>query len=138
MMSISPILSLADTFTATFKRGVFTHIGRGADGQHVVITNRDLIETNVHVDYENVNHLNRYASMYNLVNTRGTVYGLLFSVKGDYSLTPSRLLIPCNKVDTHDFVQKVADQIVLFVSSSGAVVAIVPPCAKPRYLVKEH
>ncbi|AFH14625.1 hypothetical protein LU11_gp094 [Pseudomonas phage Lu11] len=140
---VSPIFSLADTFTHTVRQvDVFEEFGSAHDGYHIGLFFRPLVNTPMHIDYENPYELNRFCKMYNFVNARGSIYGHLFVVadasKAD--LSEHKLIVSCNKRESFDFEQmpvtSYKQKLLIFKTGTGSVLAISGHADSP-YLVTE-
>lgn len=141
--NISPIFSLADTFTHTVRKiDVFENLGAAHDGHHIGLFFRQLVATPMQIDYQNPFVLNRFCKMYNFVNTRGSIYGHLFVVSdmSKVDLAAHRLIVRCNKREVHDHVQlpitSYKQKLLIFKTSTGSVLAISGNEPSP-YLVTE-
>jgi hypothetical protein len=141
--SISPIFSLADTFTHTVQDvDTFEDFGKAHDGHHIGLFFRKLVDTPMLIDYENPYPLNRFCKMYNFVNARRSIYGHLFVVSdvSKVELEPHKMIVTCNKKELYDYVQhpitSYKQKLLIFKSSTGSVLAISGNAESP-YLVTE-
>lgn len=141
--NISPIFSLADTFTHTVEKvDTFEDFGTAHDGHHIGLFFRKLVEQPVMIDYENPEVLNRFCKMYNFVNKRRSIYGHLFVITdvSRVGFAPHKLTISCNKKEKYDYrphpITSHKQKLQLFKSTAGSVLAISGVAESP-YLVTE-
>lgn len=141
--SISPIFSLADTFRHTVQLvDTFEDFGTAHDGHHIGLFFRKLVDTEMMIDYENPEPLNRFCKMYNFINKRRSIYGHLFVITdvSKVELAPHKLLLSCNKKERYDFAQHpittYKQKLLIFKSTAGSVTAICGNAESP-YLVTE-
>jgi hypothetical protein len=141
--SISPIFSLADTFTHTVQQiETFEDFGSAHDGHHIGLFFRKLVDQPMMIDYENPEPLNRFCKMYNFVNKRRSVYGHLFVISdvSKVELAPHKMVISCNKKERYDSSQHpittYRQKLLIFKSSTGSVLALSGNAVSP-YLVTE-
>lgn len=93
---ISPLLSLADGFEHTTSRVMeFEELGDAPMGAyHVVVFFRNVVKAALTIDYENEVRPTRFCSVYNIVNARGSIYGILFSAdKTRLQIKDNRLIV---------------------------------------------
>lgn len=102
----SNIFSLADPFE--YKKcdlNTFIELGNAPLGvYHIAIFNKNVVNSILHIDYKNAVALNKFCSVYNLVNKRGSIYGTLFAVNYAKTIISSKKLI-VNSVESpiYDF-----------------------------------
>lgn len=140
---VSPIFSLADTFTHTVRKvDTFEDLGAAHDGHHIGLFFRKLVNTPMQIDYQNPTILNRFCKMYNFINGRASIYGHLFVVTdtSKVKLADHRLIVNCNKKELYDYVQQPLtsdkQKLLILKTSTGAILAISGNAPSP-YLVTE-
>ena len=74
------LFSLKDSFEYTpEKLNTFINLGAAPLGlHHITVFFRQVVSSKLSVDCTNVVKLTKYCTLYNVVNARGTVYGMLF------------------------------------------------------------
>jgi hypothetical protein len=78
----SPLFSLMDSFEFTAPSiNSFVLLGEGPMNEyHIAVFCRNVVQSVLHIDYKNPIRPTRTVTMYNIVNGRGSVYGVLFVV----------------------------------------------------------
>lgn len=102
----SHIFSLADPFEYQPARlNVFIELGKAAqDEYHIAIFNKNVVSSSLHIDYENAVEINPFCTLYSIINSRGSIYGTLFSVnKSHIELTPYRMIVHSHEKAVRDF-----------------------------------
>lgn len=140
---VSLIFSLADEVEIT-SQGVntFERLGTAHDGYHVAVFFRPVVQAMLLIDHKNPMVLNRFCTMYNFVNRRGTVYGHLFVVDATkLEINDNRLVVRCNVREKYDFetltLSSEKTKLLFFKSSSGCLLVLSAGNENSEYLVRE-
>ncbi len=139
---VSPVFSLADPVTITVKAvNEFDCLGEAFDGYHVAVFFRQLVNSVVSIDHKHPVALNRYCTMYNFINNRGTLYGHLFVVdKSKLDIKENRMIVRCNVREKSDFeLQTFSSEktkLLFFKSSSGTLIAIIAGAEQSECVVQ--
>lgn len=122
----SPIISLRDSFTLTANKLEFQSLGDSASGHHIVLPYKKLSNTTLTADHQNPKQLGSYCTMYRLLNSRGTVYGLLMLVDSDKTDIRGNYMLVKGTSACGKFTQSpVSDKnMLVFDSDSGNVLMI--------------
>lgn len=126
----SPIYSLLDPVRLTALEVLqFEDLGAAHDGQHVALYFRRIVDTQVTIDVKNPFELNRFCRLYNLVNSRGSIYGLLFHVLRPEFLVvePHRFWFRGKESVDFDIVPITNSDVIILRSSGQDVLAITRP-----------
>lgn len=102
----SPLFSLGDSFEyQPTKINVFEELGEAPLGQyHIVVFFRNVVASRLMVDYKNPATPTNASTVYNIVNARGSIYGVLFVVgKDKFSLRGNKLLVRGRRKQVGDF-----------------------------------
>lgn len=140
---VSLIFSLADDVEVTSKSvNSFERLGHAHDGYHVAVYFRPVVQAILRIDYENPNVLNRFCTLYNFVNRRGTVYGYLFVVdESKLEIIDNRMIVRCNQRETYNFesltISSEKTKLLFYKSSSGCLVIVSAGGEKSDYIVRE-
>jgi len=140
---VSLIFSLADEIEITSKSvNAFERMGSSHDGYHVAVFFRPVVQTLLRIDHKNPVVLNRFCTLYNFVNSRGTVYGHLFVVdESKLELIDNRMIVRCNQREKYDFealtISSEKTKLLFFKSSSGSLLVLSAGNEKSDYLIKE-
>ena len=81
----SPLYSLADPFEyKPHKLNAFESLGDAALGEyHIAVFFRNIVSTQLIVDHANPVRPTKFCTLYNIQNSRGTLYGILFVVPAE-------------------------------------------------------
>lgn len=140
---ISPIYSLADPLEFTVKKvNAFDVLGTAHDGTHVTIMFRPLVRSVIKIDYDNPIPLNRYCTMYNFINNRGTLYGHLFVVDPErFRIEDNRFTVVCGHSDKSDYeMQTISSdktKLLLYKSSGGNLLVLIAGAETSDYIIQE-
>lgn len=140
---VSLIFSLADEIEITSKSvNAFERMGSSHDGYHVAVFFRPVVKSLLRIDHEKPVVLNRFCTMYNFVNKRGTVYGHLFVVdESKLELIDNRMTVRCNVREKYDFetltISSEKTKLLFFKSSSGCLLVLSAGNENSEYLIKE-
>lgn len=140
---VSLIFSLADEIEITSKSvNTFTRMGTSHDGYHVAVFFRPVVNSLLTIDHGKPMVLNRFCTMYNFVNKRGTVYGHLFVVdESKLEITDNRMIVRCNMREKFDFetltISSEKTKLLFFKSSSGCLLVLSAGNENSEYLIKE-
>ena len=140
---ISPIFSIADDIEITSKGvNTFERLGAAHDGYHIAVFFRPVVQASLRIDHKNPIILNRFCTMYNFVNNRGTVYGHLFVVnETKLEIIDNRMIIRCNQREKYDFealtLSNEKTKLLFFKSSSGCLLVLSAGNEQSEYLIKE-
>lgn len=121
---------------------VFERLGKSHDGYHVAVYFRKLVESRLKIDYAHPILLNRFCTLYNIVNNRGTVYGHLFKVdESKLTIQDNRMIVHCNVREKYDFsalaISSEKTKLLFYKSSSGCLLIVSAGNEQSEYLVKE-
>ena len=140
---VSLIFSLADEVEITSKNvNEFVRLGKAHDGFHAAVFFRPVVQTLLLIDHKNPVVLNRFCTMYNFVNRRGTVYGHLFVVDDSkLEIVDNRMIVRCNVREKYDFetltISNDKTKLLFFKSSSGCLLTLIAGQEESAYLVRE-
>uniref|UniRef100_S5WBD1 Uncharacterized protein n=1 Tax=Pseudomonas phage PaBG TaxID=1335230 RepID=S5WBD1_9CAUD len=100
------------------------------------------MQASLRIDHKNPIILNRFCTMYNFVNNRGTVYGHLFVVnETKLEIIDNRMIIRCNQREKYDFealtLSNEKTKLLFFKSSSGCLLVLSAGNEQSEYLIKE-
>lgn len=140
--NVSPIFSMVDPVEITSEGLTFEELGESHSGYHVVISFKKLAHVPLFVEHSSPMPINRFCTMYNLVNKRGTVYGYLFVVDRErFSIKNNRMILRCNVKDTYDFevlsITSEKNRLLFYRSSSGCTLVSIVGKERSDYLVHE-
>lgn len=140
-MRTSPIFSMADPVKMTVHEpNTFLDFGASHDGNHIVVMFRSLVDVALKIDHENPVVLNRYCTMYNFINNRGTLYGHLFVTEVRVTkVKDNRLIVKCEDHDTSFELQALSNdktKLLIFKNSSGSVLALITGNEASTYAVE--
>lgn len=143
MTIASPIFSLADPVEIDVPPFVFTRLGESFEGEHVVVLFKSVAGLALKIDYENPEPLNRYCTMFNIVNNRNTLYGHLFVVDEDkLTIEANRMRIECGDTSDVSYVQQALNndktKLIMLRNDPGSLVAILIGAEDKRYLVEDN
>lgn len=139
---VSPVFSLADSVEITVKNvNEFDRLGEAHDGYHVAVFFKPLVKSVIQIDHKHPVALNRYCTMYNFVNNRGTLYGHLFVVDPSrMEITGNRMIVRCNVKEKSDFEMQTFSsektKLLFFKSSSGNLITLIAGAESTEYLVQ--
>lgn len=139
---ISPIFSMLDPVELSSEGMVFQCLGYSHEGYHVVVTFKKLVGVPLVIDHKNPTVLNRFCTMYNLENKRGTHYGYLFVLDKDkLKLVSNRMVLRCNVRDTYDFepltITNEKNRLLFYRSSSGCALITIVGKEAESFLIHE-
>jgi hypothetical protein len=139
---VSPIFSLGDPVEITSEGLTFEQLGESYEGYHVAVTFKPIVKVLLHVDVKSPVTLNRFCTLYNLVNKRGTVYGYLFVLDRErLTIINNRMIVRCDDTEAIDFnVLSIANEkhrMLFYRSSSGCLLVVIIGKEKSDYLVYE-
>lgn len=82
---VSPLFSLMDSFEFTAGSvNSFVSLGEGPlEEYHVAVFCRNVVQSTLSIDYSNPIKPTRTVTVYNIINARGSVYGVLFVLQKD-------------------------------------------------------
>lgn len=102
----SILFSLVDPFEyRPEKLNTFEELGDAPLGEyHVATFFRNVVASILHVEYKTPVRSTRHCTVYNITNTNGTVYGLLFVVNKDkFRISGNHMLVEGNGETAGDF-----------------------------------
>lgn len=101
----SPLYSLADPFEyRPEKLNAFEKLGSAPLGEyHIAVFFRNIVSTVLAVDYDKPVKPTKYCTVYNIQNSRSTLYGLLFIVPEDSFRIRNGVLVVNSGVEGGDF-----------------------------------
>lgn len=140
---VSLIFSLADEVEVTSKSvNSFERLGHAHDGYHVAVYFRPVVQTLLKIDHSKPNVLNRFCTMYNFVNRRGTVYGYLFVLdESKLEITDNRMIVRCNVREAFNFealtISSEKTKLLFYKSTSGTLLVVSSGNEKSDYIVRE-
>jgi len=140
---VSTIFSLADKVELTSENvNSFERLGKAHDGYHIAVFFRPVVGLLLSIDHKNPTVLNRFCTMYNFVNGRGTVYGHLFVVdESKLAIQENRMIVRCNKQELYDFEQLTLSsektKLLFFKSNSGCLLVMFAGNETSEYLIRE-
>tara|TARA_B100000700_G_scaffold88627_1_gene99961 strand:- start:77118 stop:77561 length:444 start_codon:yes stop_codon:yes gene_type:complete len=103
---ISFLHSLVDPFEYSPNAlNSFEELGAGPQGEyHVAVFFRNVVASVLQIDYKNPIRSTKHSTLYNITNTGGTVYGLLFVVNQDkFRIGSNHMVIDGDKATVGDF-----------------------------------
>lgn len=103
---VSPLFSLADPFEyKPEKVNSFERLGFGPLGEyHVATFFRNVVASVLHIDYKNPIRTTNNCTIYNIVNAKNTVYGILFVLnEGKFEIRGPRMVVEGKKKPVGDF-----------------------------------
>lgn len=140
---VSLIFSLADEIEVTSKSvNSFERLGYAHDGYHVAVYFLPIVQSLLRIDHANPKVLNRFCTLYNIVNRRGTVYGYLFVVdETKLEIIDNRMVVSCNVREPYNFealtISSDKTKLHFFKSSSGCLLVVSGGSEKSEYIVRE-
>lgn len=128
----SDIFSLRNSFEyCPSEYNCFLNLGSSSMGtHHIAIFCRNVVNSVLYIDYENVVQLNPFCSAYNIVNKRNSIYGTLFCVDISKVVFESRKLIvsgieqPVGDFNLYPYAND-RSNLLFFKDSSNAILVIV-------------
>lgn len=140
---VSLIFSLADEVEVTSKSVYsFERLGHAHDGYHVAVYFRPVVQAFLKIDHTKPIVLNRFCTMYNFVNGRGTVYGYLFVLdESKLEITDNRMIVRCNVREAFNFealtISSEKTKLLFYKSTSGTLLVLSAGNEKSDYIVRE-
>lgn len=140
-MKSSPIFSLADPLDLKVPVNEFVELGEAFDGEHTVLLFKPLAGLVVRVAHEEPEVLNRFCTLYNIVNNRGTLYGHLFvTASGVVRIQDKRMTVKCGEESDTTFEQlHLGDKskLLTFRNSHGSLVFLIAAESSNPYVVED-
>lgn len=90
------LFSLVDPFEyKPEKLNVFERLGEAPQGEyHVAAFFRNVVASQLHIDYKNPVRSTKHCTVYNIINSNGSVYGILFVVNRDkFRISGNRMVV---------------------------------------------
>lgn len=140
-MKASPIFSLADPIDLKVPVGEFVELGEAFDGYHTILLLKPLAGLVVKIAHEEPEVLNRFCTLYNIVNNRGTLYGHLFvTAAGAVRIRDRRMTVKCGDEAEPSFEQHhLGDKskLLTFRNSNGSLVFLLSAESRNPYVVED-